>query len=178
MSSMALQEGKVSNTKLTTFEKTSRHGTVQKIIQDIKNSKREFVGESSLVNNIDVEGALKDHGRISNRNMVGDCRDRDNDNNNAIVLQAPRPLELRRKAKNPKHFPRRKLVAGNNKSTSPRSITIYNGFTDENHPAALNYFHELTLPADEDELLMINSPENTCKEESFELVLHNKGLIL
>ena len=40
MSSVALQEGKVSNTKLTTFEKTSRHGTVQKIIQHIKNSKR------------------------------------------------------------------------------------------------------------------------------------------
>ena len=114
---MALQEGKVSNTKLTTFEKTNRHGTVQKIIQDIKNSKREFVGESSLVNNLDVEGALKDHGRISNQNMVGDCRDRDNDNNNAIVLKAPRLLELRRKEKNPNHFPRRKLVAGKNKST-------------------------------------------------------------
>ena len=175
---MALQEGKVSDTKLTSFEKTSRHGTVQKIIQDIKNSKREFVGESSLVNNIDVEGALKDHGRISNQNMVGDCRDRDNDNNNAIVLQAPRPLELRRKEKNPNHFPRRKLVAGKNKSTYPRSITIYNGFSDEQHPIALNYFHELTLPANEVELLIINSPENTCKEESFELVLDNKGLIL
>lgn len=141
---MALQEGKVSDTNLTTSDKNSIHDTVQKIIQNIKSSKREFVGGSTLVEDLDAEGALKYHRRKSNR-------------------------------KNPKYFQKRKLVAGKSKSTSSRSFKIYQGFTDENHPAALNSFHEFTLPVDEDDFSLISSPTNTCKEESFELVLDDNG---
>lgn len=64
---MALQEGKVSDTNLTTSDKNNIHDTVQKIIQNIKSSKREFVGGSTLVEDLDAEGALKYHRRKSNR---------------------------------------------------------------------------------------------------------------
>ncbi|GLJ23195.1 hypothetical protein SUGI_0438200 [Cryptomeria japonica] len=162
---MAFQQGKVSAAKLASSVtgKKERHETAQKIIQELKNSKKQSAHRSAL-NNLEVDGVNSGAYSIE---YTGNNID---NVNHASEVQ--KPTESRRKPNNRKD-PNRKKYGDRKKKYYPlSSVKINSGFTHENQSSVTKSFNRSRFHVDD---FSVCSPRDNCQEDSLELLLDESG---